>query len=85
MKFKLGENLPAEIAGSFRELGHEIDTVHSEGIAGASEPQVLRHAKIDGRILLTMDKGIADIRHFLPSNIPESFFSALQVPGVARY
>ena len=70
MKFKLDENLPAEIADSFRQLGHEIDTVHNEGLAGASDPQILRHVKTDGRVLLTMDKGIADIRQFPPDQYP---------------
>lgn len=70
MKFKLDENLPAEVADSLRQLGHEIDTVHSEGLAGASDPQILLQVKMDGRILLTMDKGIADIRQFPPDQYP---------------
>jgi predicted nuclease of predicted toxin-antitoxin system len=61
MKFKLDENLPLEIADAFQTLGHEIETVLSEGLAGAPDAEILNHARVEDRILLTMDKGIADV------------------------
>lgn len=67
MKFKLDENLPLEIADVFRDSGHEIDTVQSEGLVGAPDTEILDHARLEHRILLTMDKGIADIRLFPPA------------------
>jgi predicted nuclease of predicted toxin-antitoxin system len=70
MKFKLDENLPLEIAGAFEALGHEIDTVQSEGLVGAPDIEILNHARAEGRILLTMDKGIADVRIFPPAEYP---------------
>jgi predicted nuclease of predicted toxin-antitoxin system len=70
MKFKLDENLPLEIADAFRDSGHEIDTVQSEGLTGASDLKILDRAQIENQILLTMDKGIADIRLFPPSLYP---------------
>jgi hypothetical protein len=33
MKFKLDENLPYELAEDLTRLGHEADTVFSEGLA----------------------------------------------------
>jgi len=70
MKFKLDENLPLEIADAFRNAGHEIDSVQSEGLTGSSDLTILKHVQLDNRILLTMDKGIADIRLFPPSQYP---------------
>ncbi|HTE69448.1 MAG TPA: DUF5615 family PIN-like protein [Actinomycetes bacterium] len=34
MKLKLDENLPASAAESLRTLGHDVDTVADEGLAG---------------------------------------------------
>lgn len=52
MKFKLDENIPVEL--------------HDERIAGATDEVILERARSEGRVLLTMDKGIADVRRFPP-------------------
>jgi predicted nuclease of predicted toxin-antitoxin system len=70
MKFKLDENLPLEIADAFRDSGHEIDSVQSEGLSGASDLTILDRVQTENRILLTLDKGIADIRLFPPAQYP---------------
>jgi predicted nuclease of predicted toxin-antitoxin system len=70
MKFKLDENLPFEITDAFRDAGHEIDSVQSEGLTGATDLKILRQVQIENQILLTMDKGIADIRLFPPAQYP---------------
>jgi predicted nuclease of predicted toxin-antitoxin system len=66
MRFKLDENLPAELVYDLRDAGHESDTVPDEGIAGAPDSVVLEKVRIEGRVLLTMDKGIADVRAYPP-------------------
>src|ERR1700733_16049109 len=70
MKFKLDENLPLEIGDTLRNAGHEIDSVQSEGLTGSSDIKILQHVQIENQILFTMDKGIADIRLFPPSQYP---------------
>jgi hypothetical protein len=32
MKVKVGENIPARLAGALATLGHDVDTVASEGL-----------------------------------------------------
>lgn len=66
MKFKLDENLPVELLSTLREAGHEADSVHDEGLVGKPDPEILRQARAEERILLTMDKGIGDIRAYRP-------------------
>lgn len=66
MRFKLDENIPVELCDDLRSLGHEADTVPDEGLMGASDERVLELARREGRVLLTMDKGIADVRRFPP-------------------
>src|ERR1700721_844180 len=70
MKFKLDENLPLEIADAFRNVGHEIDSVQSEGLTGATDIEILHRVQSENQVLLTMDKGIADVRLFPPSEYP---------------
>jgi predicted nuclease of predicted toxin-antitoxin system len=36
--------------------------VHDEGLTGAPDPVIVDHARAESRVLVTMDKGIADIR-----------------------
>ena len=62
MKFKLDENLPVELAAELGAMGHDTDTVAGEGLRGASDPAVVEAASNADRILLTLDKGIADLR-----------------------
>ena len=66
MKFKLDENLPVELRDDLQTLGHEADTVPDEGLMGAPDSLLLERARDEERVLLTMDKGIADVRRFPP-------------------
>lgn len=61
MKFKVDENLPDEIAEELRHRGYDADTVRDENLSGAPDPAVVAAANMDGRILITLDKGIANL------------------------
>ena len=66
MKFKLDENLPVELVSDFVQIGHEVHTVFEEELTGAANRVILQAAHNEGRILLTLDKGIASIRDYPP-------------------
>jgi hypothetical protein len=66
MKFKIDENLPAEIATDLKGAGHDAETVFDESHAGAADSVVTEVAQREDRVLLTMDKGIADVRAYPP-------------------
>ena len=66
MKFKIDENLPGELAGDLRAAGHDADTVPNQGLAGAPDPTIMACVQTEGRAILTMDKGIADVRVYPP-------------------
>lgn len=68
MRIKLDENLPVSAADPLRQMGHDVDTVHDEAIAGAADPQVIATATAADRALLTLDKGLADVRAYPPEN-----------------
>ena len=64
MKFKLDENLPTELAFDLRMLGHDAETVLDEGLRGVADATLVRVAAAEARILLTLDKGIANLLQY---------------------
>jgi predicted nuclease of predicted toxin-antitoxin system len=64
VKFKLDENLPVELVTDRRGLGHDAETVNDEGLRGAADPAVVDAAFAAGRILFTLDKGIANLQRY---------------------
>lgn len=78
MKLKLDENLPADL----RAAGHEAESVPEEGLAGAAAPIVLARAKAEARVLVTLDKGIGDLRAYPPADFGGIIL--LRPPSVGR-
>ncbi len=66
MRFKLDENLPADLADHLREAGHDVADVVEEGLGGQDDPLVFNAAKKERRTLLTFDLDFADIRRYPP-------------------
>jgi hypothetical protein len=66
VKFKLDENLPVELLDDLRAAGHEAESVPAERLTGAEDSVLLDHVRREGRVLLTMDKGIGDVRAYPP-------------------
>jgi predicted nuclease of predicted toxin-antitoxin system len=64
LKFKLDENMPADLSTFLRNQGHDVADVGEEGLAGADDPPVLHAAAGEGRILFTFDLDFADIRQY---------------------
>ena len=61
MKFKLDENLGPSIQSIFLEHGHDCATVREERLGGADDPEVLRAAVIEERILVTNDHDFGNV------------------------
>jgi predicted nuclease of predicted toxin-antitoxin system len=66
VRFKLDENMPVELRDDLGALGHDAETVPGEGLTGQPDSVILERAREEGRVLLTLDKGIADVRRFPP-------------------
>lgn len=84
MKFKLDENLPVEIGEDFRELGYDADTVLGEGLRGEEDPVIIESARTSNRILLTLDKGIANILRRPPSKRAGVVLFRARLPDVLK-
>ncbi len=81
MKIKLDENLPQELAGLLRQLGHEADSVADEGLTGRADSAVWAAAQRAGRFLITQDLDFSDVRRFRPGTHPGLMLVRLREPG----
>ena len=68
MKFKLAENLPVSSSDIMTSAGHDVDTVSAEGLIGAPDHDVVVAAAAAGRILISLDRGLGDIRSYPPGS-----------------
>ena len=65
MKFKLDENLDARFASILVDIGHECDSVRSEGLGGQSDEELFRVCAAEGRVLVTRKGSIQRVAHRL--------------------
>jgi predicted nuclease of predicted toxin-antitoxin system len=68
VKFKLDENLPVSSTAILTSAGHDVDTVTQEGLIGAPDRDVVAAATAAGRILISLDRGLGDIRAYPPGS-----------------
>jgi hypothetical protein len=68
VRFKLDENLPVSSAAILTGAGHDVDTVTDEGLIGALDRDVVAAATAAGRILVSLDRGLGDIRAYPPGH-----------------
>lgn len=66
-KIKIDENLPETAAGLLRAAGHDVATTFEEGLGGAGDPRVAAVCQAEGRAILTLDRGLGDIRAYPPA------------------
>jgi predicted nuclease of predicted toxin-antitoxin system len=66
MRFKVDENLPAEVAELLAAEGHDAVTVAQERLGGAPDERILAVCGAEGRTLVTLDLGLGNIRRYPP-------------------
>ncbi len=68
MKIKLDENVVREAAATLQELGHDVVTVPEQEMSGWDDDDIWPAIQAEGRLLVTFDKGFADIRRYAPGS-----------------
>jgi len=68
MRIKLDENLPASAGEVLLAFGHDVDTVEGEGMVGAPDDEVVAAASAADRLLITLDRGMGDVRRYPPGH-----------------
>ena len=81
MRIKLDENLPAALVADLGALGHDVDTVPREDLAGRPDPAVWQASQEAGRFLITQDLDFSDVRRFAPGTHHGLLLVRLGRPG----
>jgi predicted nuclease of predicted toxin-antitoxin system len=83
VKIKVDENLPHRLVPLLTELGHEVDTVPDEQLAGMDDAVVWEAAQAHGRFLITQDHDFSDARKYVPGTHHGLLLVRLPQPGRA--
>ncbi|MCC6474581.1 MAG: DUF5615 family PIN-like protein [Burkholderiales bacterium] len=81
MKVKIDENIPARLAAELVGLGHDVDTVASEGLKGKPDGDVWSAAQGERRLPITQDLDFSDVRRFKPGTNAGLLLVRLREPG----
>src|SRR6185436_8307148 len=81
MKLKLDENLPESLLPALESLGHDVDNVRVEGLAGRADPDVWQATQKAERFLITQDLDFSDVRKFSPGTHHGLMLVRLRLPG----
>ena len=81
MKVKLDENIPVRLVDVLSHMGHDVDTVKSEGLTGRPDADVWDASQRDGRLLITQDLDFSDVRNFKPGTHHGLLLVRLRGPG----
>jgi predicted nuclease of predicted toxin-antitoxin system len=81
VKIKLDENLPERLVPVLQSLGHDVDTVRAEHLAGQDDSAVWEAAQAAGRFLIAQDLDFSDARRYAPGTHPGLLLVRLAQPG----
>lgn len=81
MKIKLDENLPRRLASRLAGMGHDVQTVGEEGIAGRGDPVVWEAAQRETRFLITQDMDFSNAQSFVPGSHYRILLIRLRTPS----
>jgi predicted nuclease of predicted toxin-antitoxin system len=81
VRIKLDENMPDSLVAVLSELGHDVDTVLSERIAGQDDDVVWRAAQANRRFLVTQDLDFSNVKRFVPGTHFGLLLVRLPQPG----
>jgi predicted nuclease of predicted toxin-antitoxin system len=81
MLIKLDENMPERLALLLREHGHDVETVHDEGLTGSDDPTVWGAAQAEQRFFITQDLDFSDVRAFAPGTHAGLLLVRLHIPS----
>jgi predicted nuclease of predicted toxin-antitoxin system len=81
VKIKLDENLPERLVSKLGALGHDVDTVRAENLAGRDDNEVWQAAQLVDRFLITQDLDFSDMRRYTPGTHAGLLLVRLAKPG----
>ena len=70
MKFKIDQNLPIKAVDLLAAAGHDAMSIYQQALGGAPDQRIVDVCKEEGRILVTADLDLSDIRLYPPAETP---------------
>ena len=70
MRVKLDENLGEISKGVLTTAGHSVCTVAEQGLSGTSDDNLYEACRVEGRVLVTLDRDFDEVLRFPPGNTP---------------
>jgi predicted nuclease of predicted toxin-antitoxin system len=67
-KILLDEDMPRSLAKYLRQAGHDVTDVRDVGLRGHSDAEVFAYAQAERAILITADKGFANVLKHPPGS-----------------
>lgn len=83
MRFKLDENVDIRAEAALSGAGYDVATAASQSLGGAADPVIADAVGAEGRILVTLDRGFADLRAYPPGSHPGIVVLRLRRQGLA--
>lgn len=59
MRFKVDEDLPSDVAQIMRDAGYDAASIVEQKMTGEKDGRIWEHVQLEGRCLVTADKGFA--------------------------
>jgi predicted nuclease of predicted toxin-antitoxin system len=81
VRIKLDENIPASLILPLEKLGHEVDSVPMEGLAGEPDNVVWNAVTAENRFFITQDLDFSDVRKYRPGSHEGILVVRLRQPG----
>ena len=70
MRILIDENLPDDLVGVLRALGHDVAHVYTKQLGSRPDAELQKFAEAEDRLLITLDTRFADARNFSPGQHP---------------
>jgi predicted nuclease of predicted toxin-antitoxin system len=70
LRFKVDENLPAELVTLLNDAGHDAMSVLDQALGGATDTRLAELCRAESRVIVTLDLDFADIRTYPPAQFP---------------
>jgi predicted nuclease of predicted toxin-antitoxin system len=80
VKIKVDENIGDSGVGLLRRSGHDVATVHDEGLTGSLDELIFQACANERRVLITLDRDFGHITRFPPAS--SAGIAVLELGGV---
>ena len=67
MKIKADENIGSAGIKLLRQSGHDVATVHEEGLSGSDDDKIFQACVNERRVLITLDRDFGHVPRFPPA------------------